>query len=73
MDQVQLLKTYQYLSKVYNYEPFVCTEDEAHGQLYVNLDSNFDMFLFCLFCKYKYYPGLIKLEQIENFILSLPD
>ena len=48
---------HQYLAELGHTRPMVCTSDPDHGNLYANMDSEDKVYLYCLACTYKIYPG----------------
>lgn len=49
-------REYQLRGPEFGWEQITCSFED-HGILYTGLDSEFKIYLFCLECNYKMYPG----------------
>lgn len=48
---------HQYLAELGHTLPVVCTSDPDHGPLFATMDDEDDLYLYCLACNYRLYPG----------------
>lgn len=55
---------YQYLAEGGLVDPIVCFNDVEHGVLYANVGEGDEMYIFCLACDFKLYPG----EEFANLV-----
>lgn len=70
MDEIQLLKSYQFYRKAHGLQPLTCEFDDLHGELYVSLDNDFQAYLFCISCNYKYFPGTETLREVAEYVYA---
>ena len=66
---IREFRFYQFLAENGLCEQIVCFNDPEHGPIYANIAGDDDeLFLFCLSCEAKVYPGLPFEEKIRNTI-----
>lgn len=70
---VKEFRAYQMLALKGLVPPALCVEDEDHGYLYANLSEDGRLFLHCLACRYKIYPGINLSDKIVSAVKELGD
>ena len=70
MDIRVFSKYYQYCLKD-KVLPIPCGLDEDHPALVPNLDDDDRIFLYCLGCEYKMFPGLELYQNIEKVLREM--
>lgn len=55
--QIREFNYHQYLAELGLTKPIVCMSDPDHGNLYANINLEDKVYLYCLGCNYKIYPG----------------
>ena len=65
---IREFRYYQYLAELGYVEPINCLNDIEHGPMLANIDNRDILFLWCLACDYKLFPGITLESTIKNRI-----
>lgn len=50
--------------------PYFCRMNEEHGILVPNMDEHDEIYLYCVECEYKLFPGLNFYQEMCNLLLA---
>jgi hypothetical protein len=65
-----IIKRYLILADEEKIDRHDCPEEPEHGRLYANLTDDDKIFLYCLSCKYKIFPGYNSLKDMELKVIE---
>ena len=65
---IREFRYYQYLAEQGYLESIVCYDDVEHGSMLGNIDENDKLYLWCMSCNYRLYPGLVLEEKVRTSI-----
>lgn len=70
---IREFRAYQTLASKGLVPPAVCLDDEDHGYLFAGMNEEEEVYLHCLACRYKIYPGINLSEKIVSAVKEFGD